>query len=192
MLLVAMVNTATMLLAVLVKVKDLVGFMVNSIVNAAISENEKLVLLWSFHDNKDFDAGAKTYQQCTESTAQQLHHLKMIRLLVLCLLLHAATASSEVTEGSGGEGIDDEDLYNEKLSPGQTSNLGKSAPGSTVDRSTGETSDQFSLIVIAIAVTLLALSVAVVIAVMLARRHMHNRQQGIYSVPTEQDQKAPV
>lgn len=106
--------------------------------------------------------------------------MKMMRLLFLCLLLPAASALSEDTEGSAG-GLDDEDLYERK---GVLTNVG---PGS-VGKTTGEedTSDQFTLIVIIVAVTVLTLSVAAVVAIMLVRRHMHNRQQGIYSVPTEQ------
>ncbi|XP_062278672.1 uncharacterized protein si:dkey-262k9.2 isoform X2 [Scomber scombrus] len=108
-------------------------------------------------------------------------HLKMMRLLFLCLLLPAATALSEDNEGSAVGGLDDEDLYDQK---GILTNI---APGS-VGKTKGEedTSDQFTLIVIIVAVTVLTLSVAAVVTIMLVRRHMHNRQQGIYSVPTEQ------
>ncbi|XP_053183173.1 uncharacterized protein si:dkey-262k9.2 isoform X2 [Scomber japonicus] len=108
-------------------------------------------------------------------------HLKMMRLLFLCLLLPAASALTDDSEGSAVGGLDDEDLYERK---GVLTNMG---PGS-VGKTTGEddTSDQFTLIVIIVAVTVLTLSVAAVVAIMLVRRHMHNRQQGIYSVPTEQ------
>ncbi|XP_041798943.1 uncharacterized protein si:dkey-262k9.2 isoform X2 [Chelmon rostratus] len=117
-------------------------------------------------------------------------HLKMMRFLFLCLLLllPAATAVSEELEGSADGGLDDEDLHEETLIPNVR---GRPASGSLADKTTGEdkTSDQFTLIVIVVVVTALTLSVAAIVTIMLVRRHMHNRQQGIYSVPTEQDQK---
>ncbi|GAA6224968.1 uncharacterized protein si:dkey-262k9.2 isoform X2 [Lates japonicus] len=119
-------------------------------------------------------------------------HLKMMRLLFVCLLLllPAATAVSEESEGSADDEIDDEDLYAtvKKYPNGH-------APGSSmVDKTTGEAekSDQLTLIVIVVAVAVVALSVAVIVAVLLVRRHMHSRQQGVYSVPAEQDQKGAV
>ncbi|XP_042346031.1 uncharacterized protein si:dkey-262k9.2 isoform X2 [Plectropomus leopardus] len=117
-------------------------------------------------------------------------HLKMMRLLFLCLLLllPAATAVSDDLEGSTDDGLedDDEDLHSQDVSP----ELGNSA----ADKTTGveKTEDQFTLIVIVVAVAVLALSIAAIVTVMLVRRHMHNRQQGIYSVPTEQDKKGAV
>ncbi|XP_044216366.1 uncharacterized protein si:dkey-262k9.2 isoform X2 [Thunnus albacares] len=119
-------------------------------------------------------------------------HLKMMRLLFLCLLLPAATAFSEEGEGSAvGALDDDEDLFDQKVDSGI---LTKGDPGSVVGKTTGaeDTSDQFTLIVTVVGVTVLTLSVAAVVTIMLVRRHMHNRQQGIYSVPTEQDQKGAV
>lgn len=67
-------------------------------------------------------------------------------------------------------------------------------PHSVVDKATGVkgTMDHLTLIVIVVAVTVLTLSVATVVSIMLVRRRMHRRQQGIYSVPTEQDQKVSV
>ncbi|XP_071751461.1 uncharacterized protein LOC139908606 [Centroberyx gerrardi] len=118
----------------------------------------------------------------------------MMRLLFLCLLLPAATASSEESEGSAVEGLDDEDLFKSNEIPGQKSILVESDPGSIVDKTTGvaETSDQFTLIIIVVAVSVVALSVAAIVAIVLVRRRMHNRQQGIYSVPAEQGQKGAV
>ncbi|XP_070691147.1 uncharacterized protein [Pempheris klunzingeri] len=116
----------------------------------------------------------------------------MMRLLFLCLLLlPAATAVSEETEGSADAGLDDEDLFVKDVNPGVNAKL---PSGSAVDRTTGVegSSDQFTLVVIIVAATVVTLSVAAVITIMLVRRHMHSRQQGIYSVPTEQDQKMAV
>ncbi|XP_076593797.1 uncharacterized protein LOC143324886 [Chaetodon auriga] len=113
----------------------------------------------------------------------------MMRFLFLCLLLllPAATAVSKDVEGSADGGVDDEDLQGEEiLIPDVRDRL-----GSLVDKTTGadKTSDQFTMIVIIVVVTALTLSVAAIVTIMLVRRHMHNRQQGIYSVPTEQEQK---
>lgn len=120
-----------------------------------------------------------------------------MRLLFLCLLLllPAATAVSkedkEEKEGSADDG-DDEDSYESVNTRDNTLD-----PHSVVDKATGveETMDkrnQLTLIVIVVAVTVLTLSVATVVSIMLVRRRMHSRQQGIYSVPTEQDQKVSV
>nr|XP_046255488.1 uncharacterized protein si:dkey-262k9.2 isoform X2 [Scatophagus argus] len=121
----------------------------------------------------------------------QTEHLKMMRLLFLCLLLllPAATAVSEEDEGSADEDVDDEDLIEGKtVIPHGRSNIGSdSLAGKTTG--TEESSDHFTLIVIVVAVTTLTLSVATLVTIMLVRRHMHSRQQGIYSVPTEQDHK---
>ncbi|XP_056236696.1 uncharacterized protein si:dkey-262k9.2 isoform X1 [Seriola aureovittata] len=122
-------------------------------------------------------------------------HLKMMRLLFLCLLLlPAATAGSEEKEGSADDDIDDEDLYG-KTGAGFPDVHSKRAQGPTfVDKTTGEEekSDQLTLIIIVVAVAVVALSVAAIVTIMLVRRRMHSRQQGVYSVPTEQDQKGAV
>ncbi|KAJ3598353.1 hypothetical protein NHX12_001863 [Muraenolepis orangiensis] len=49
-----------------------------------------------------------------------------------------------------------------------------------IDKTTAatEASDQFTVIVVGVAVAMVALSVAVIVAIQLARRHMHSRQQG--------------
>ncbi|XP_053289541.1 uncharacterized protein si:dkey-262k9.2 isoform X1 [Pleuronectes platessa] len=138
----------------------------------------------------------------------------MMRLLFLCLLLllPAASAASEDTEGSGVDEMDDEDLTTKKgvaipnsggssvldKTTGEEDKSGVAIPnsgGSTVlDKTTGEEdkSDQLTVIIIIVAVCVLALSVATIITVLFVRRRMHSRQQGIYSVPAEQDNKGPV
>ncbi|CAJ1061664.1 uncharacterized protein si:dkey-262k9.2 isoform X1 [Xyrichtys novacula] len=121
-------------------------------------------------------------------------HLKMMRLLFLCLLLllPAATVSQD-QEGSGDDGVDDEDGYLDTVGSDKSDNR---AAGTNVDKTTGvedSTEDnKFTLIVIIAAVAVLTLSVAAIVTIMLVRRHMQYRQQGIYSVPAEQDQKGAV
>ncbi|XP_060906693.1 uncharacterized protein si:dkey-262k9.2 isoform X1 [Labrus mixtus] len=119
----------------------------------------------------------------------------MMRLLFLCLLLllPAATAVSEVTEGSGDFDVDDEDLVGRNV----ISDILRDHPSvSNADKTTGvdETSEdnKFTLIIVITAVTVLTLSVAAIVTIMLVRRKMQYREQGIYSVPTEQDQKRAV
>ncbi|XP_058504293.1 uncharacterized protein si:dkey-262k9.2 isoform X1 [Solea solea] len=176
----------------------------------------------SFHDNKDLCVGAATYQQCVKtilnsSSLKFTHkssvlettttfslsggrcslacvtpteHLKMMRLLFLCvlLLLPAATAVSDESEGSGDDDTDDEDLS--KINDVHNKH---SRGSSTVDKTTGEeNTDQLVLVITVVAVAVVALSVAAIVAVMLVRRRMHSRQQGVYSVPTEQDHKGGV
>lgn len=114
----------------------------------------------------------------------------MMRLLLLCLLLPTATAYSEDRDdlnGSGDEPDDEDLLYSAEKK--NISNFGGS-PGKT----TGEdsNSDQITLIVIVVAVVVVALSVAAVIAYILVRRRMNKQQQGIYTVPIDQDKKEAV
>ncbi|KAM4601090.1 uncharacterized protein ACJ7VT_020926 isoform 1-T1 [Polymixia lowei] len=128
------------------------------------------------------------------NSGQQLNiynHLKMMRLLFLCLLLPAATASSsEETEGSTGEEFDDEDIVKPNRIVDVGSELPDTDPGS-VDKTTGvENKSDQSIVIIITAVSLVALSVAVIVATVLVRRHINNREQGVYSVPAEQGQKA--
>ncbi|KAM4601091.1 uncharacterized protein ACJ7VT_020926 isoform 2-T2 [Polymixia lowei] len=115
----------------------------------------------------------------------------MMRLLFLCLLLPAATASSsEETEGSTGEEFDDEDIVKPNRIVDVGSELPDTDPGS-VDKTTGvENKSDQSIVIIITAVSLVALSVAVIVATVLVRRHINNREQGVYSVPAEQGQKA--
>ncbi|XP_051921526.1 uncharacterized protein si:dkey-262k9.2 isoform X2 [Hippocampus zosterae] len=115
----------------------------------------------------------------------------MMRLLLLCVLLSSATVFSDEIEGSTYDGQDDEDSFEENE---MTEVQDRNDSGTFVDKTKGEevTTDQLTLIVIIGTVSVLALSVAVIVAVMVVRRRMHKQQQGIYSVPTEQDQKGAV
>ncbi|XP_061531068.1 uncharacterized protein si:dkey-262k9.2 isoform X2 [Phycodurus eques] len=118
-------------------------------------------------------------------------HLKMMRFLLLCLLLPTPTVFSDEIEGSAVDGQDDEDLFEEyEITEVQDRNNSDTF----VDKTKGaeDKTDHYTLIVIIVAVSVLTLSVAAIVAVMLVRRRMHKQQQGIYSVPTEQDQKGAV
>lgn len=108
-----------------------------------------------------------------------------MRLLLLCLLLPTATAYSEGINGSGDDSLpDDEDIY-PTINPKY---------GGNPDKTTGEDSDsdQITLTIIVVAVVVLALSVAAVIAYILVRKRMNKQQQGIYTVPIDQDKKEAV
>lgn len=108
-------------------------------------------------------------------------------MLFLCLLLlPAATAFSEETEGSANGDVDDEDGIEEETVIAETAGIDLIA-----DKTTGAEGnpDQITMIVIIVAVAALTLSVSAIVTIMLVRRHMQKREQGIYSVPTEQDQK---
>ncbi|XP_057690271.1 uncharacterized protein si:dkey-262k9.2 [Corythoichthys intestinalis] len=123
--------------------------------------------------------------------ASLLQHWKMMRLLLVCLLLPTATVFSEEFEGSTFEGFDDEDALEENVIEGV---LDTDDSEMIIDKSKGpnDKTDQFTLIVIIGTVSVLTVSVTAIVAVMLVRRQMHKQQQGIYSVPTEQDQKGAV
>ncbi|XP_075882647.1 uncharacterized protein LOC142888321 isoform X3 [Nelusetta ayraudi] len=118
------------------------------------------------------------------------NHLKMMRLLFLCLLLlPAATGVSQPNEGSADGDMDDEDLNEELVIPKSRADQGHDMhAGKTVG--TEDSSDQLTMIVIIVAVAALTLSIGAIVTIMLVRRHMQHRQQGrIYTVPIEQRQK---
>ncbi|XP_034408915.1 uncharacterized protein si:dkey-262k9.2 isoform X2 [Cyclopterus lumpus] len=110
----------------------------------------------------------------------------MMRLLFLCLLLMlpAAPAVSEETEGSADGGLDDDE---DSVRPKDRDLHGPAEPVGGK-----ETHDHLTLIIIIVAVVVLTLSGAAIITLLLVRRRLHNRQQGIYFVPAEQDQKGAI
>ncbi|XP_033957536.1 uncharacterized protein [Pseudochaenichthys georgianus] len=109
----------------------------------------------------------------------------MMRLLFLCLmlLLPAASAVSELEGSADGVPDDDDDDEDSVIPKPLDARLAESVT---------EGPDQFTLIIIIVAVAVLTISGAAIIITMLVRRKMRNREQGIYSVPTEQDQKGTV
>uniref|UniRef100_A0A096MDJ5 Syndecan/Neurexin domain-containing protein n=1 Tax=Poecilia formosa TaxID=48698 RepID=A0A096MDJ5_POEFO len=131
---------------------------------------------------------------CVSFSCSSLQHLKMMRLLFLCvlLLLPAATVLSEDLEGSADDYIgsyskdsDDEDIAKSREIP--------QVEGSQAENEgTKEGQSQMTLIVIAAVVAVVALSVIAVAAIMLMKRQKLKQMQGIYSVPTEQNEKGTV
>ncbi|XP_043973455.1 uncharacterized protein si:dkey-262k9.2 isoform X2 [Gambusia affinis] len=110
----------------------------------------------------------------------------MMRFLFLCvlLLLPAATVLSEDLEGSADDS-DDEDFVMRKHIP--------HVEGSQAENEgTKENPSQMTLIVISVVVAVVALSIIAVAAVMLMKRQKLKQQQGIYSVPTEQNEKGTI
>ncbi|XP_014056954.1 uncharacterized protein si:dkey-262k9.2 [Salmo salar] len=126
----------------------------------------------------------------------------MLRLLFLCLIVTlrgAAASSEEESEGSADAADgDDEDLFTLNVIPNLRNNYVFIEPETNdivdTNKATGEkvAEDGFTTIVIIVAVSVVALSIAVIVAVVLVRRRMHNRPQGIYSVPAEQGMKGTV
>ncbi|KAM4568455.1 uncharacterized protein V3H82_012640 isoform 1-T3 [Fundulus diaphanus] len=114
----------------------------------------------------------------------------MMRLLFLCvlLLLPAATVLSEEFEGSADES-DDEDMIVRKDVRFHTK---QETPyeGSHSDESRQESPIPIPIIIAV--VVLVALSVIAVVAIMLMKRRKLKQQQGIYSVPVEQNHKEAV
>ncbi|XP_052472358.1 uncharacterized protein si:dkey-262k9.2 isoform X6 [Carassius gibelio] len=121
----------------------------------------------------------------------------MLRLLFLFLILGGAAATSEDTEGdSSGDVMDDEDyvfkgkvvhtVYSDPV------NIPKQSPGS--DKSTGEdaANEGGTLVIILAAVSVIVLAIGGIVAIVLFRRYLQSREQGVYSVPAEQGQKAAV
>ncbi|KAK9962473.1 hypothetical protein ABG768_007836 [Culter alburnus] len=121
----------------------------------------------------------------------------MLRLLILFLILQGSAATSEDTEGnSSGYLGDDEDGdgYSKEVSRKidlVESEGPKANPGT--DRSTGDddaTGGTLVIIIAAVSVTVLA--IGSIVAIVLFRRYLQSREQGVYSVPAEQGQKAAV
>ncbi|XP_077063997.1 uncharacterized protein LOC143715949 [Siphateles boraxobius] len=118
----------------------------------------------------------------------------MLRLLILFLIVQGSAATSEDTEGNSS-GTDDEDgdgniheVRNEGRSvksEGHEESLG-------LDKSRGEEDGGGTLIIIIAAVSVTILSIGGIVAIVIFRRYLQNREQGVYSVPVEQGQKASV
>ncbi|XP_038125454.1 uncharacterized protein si:dkey-262k9.2 isoform X2 [Cyprinodon tularosa] len=108
----------------------------------------------------------------------------MMRLLFLCalLLLPAAIVLSEDFEGSADDS-DDEDMV-------QSRNM--DFVGGAPPENDNPQESQMTLIIIAVLGTAVALSVIAIGAVFLMKRQKLKQQQGIYSVPTEQNQKETI
>jgi len=113
------------------------------------------------------------------------------------MILGAVLASSEENEGSADSEIDDEDLVQTDVNPG--GKLLEAEPGEagvdpvdtekTIANPDKQKKDEFIIIVIVASVGVVGLILAIVAAVLVKRRMDSKRQQGVYSVPTEQGQK---
>ncbi|KAK7172080.1 hypothetical protein R3I93_004394 [Phoxinus phoxinus] len=123
----------------------------------------------------------------------------MLRLFILFLILQGSAAASDDTEGnsSGNDGpyVDDEDFGNKMTEGRSGSPLLESegpvaSPGS--DRSKGDEAGGDTLVIIIAAVSVAILAIGGIVAIVLFRRYLHRREQGVYSVPVEQGQKAAV
>ncbi|CAM4555332.1 unnamed protein product [Leuciscus chuanchicus] len=112
----------------------------------------------------------------------------MLRLLILFLILQGS-AATEDTEGnsSGGYGDDEDDDGDIKEINGRVLEAG---PG--LDKSTGDEDAGGTLVIIIAAVSITVLAIGAIVAIVLFRRYLQNREQGVYSVPVEQGQKAAV
>ncbi|KAK7156738.1 hypothetical protein R3I94_006698 [Phoxinus phoxinus] len=125
----------------------------------------------------------------------------MLRLFILFLILQGSAAASDDTEGnsSGNDGpyVDDEDFEGgDKINKGRSgsplleSEGPVASPGS--DRSKGDEAGGDTLVIIIAAVSVAILAIGGIVAIVLFRRYLHRREQGVYSVPVEQGQKAAV
>ncbi|KAK2880801.1 hypothetical protein QQF64_008889 [Cirrhinus molitorella] len=121
----------------------------------------------------------------------------MLRLLILFLILRGAAATSEDLEvNSSGDDIDD-DEDGEAVAKPRRPELAVPAespgasPGS--DKSTGDDANEGgTLVIIIAAVSVAVLAIGSIVAIVLFRRYLQSREQGVYSVPAEQGQKAAV
>lgn len=117
----------------------------------------------------------------------------MLRLLILFLILQGSAATSEDTEGnsSGTYGDDEDGDGYRKEGRKLEVDVPKASPGS--DKSTGdEEAAGATLVIIIAAVSVTILVIGAIVAIVLFRRYLQSREQGVYSVPAEQGQKAAV
>ncbi|XDV31972.1 hypothetical protein PO909_002887 [Leuciscus waleckii] len=115
-----------------------------------------------------------TYFASTDFTGRFRVNKKMLRLLILFLIL----------QGSGDDEDGDGDI---KEINGRALEAG---PG--LDKSTGDEDAGGTLVIIIAAVSITVLAIGAIVAIVLFRRYLQNREQGVYSVPVEQGQKAAV
>lgn len=121
----------------------------------------------------------------------------MLRLLILFLILQGSAATSEDTEGypSGFGDDEDGDGDSKNVRTIALNTIGsegpEASPGS--DKSTGDDDAAGgTLIIIIAAVSVAVLVIGSIAAFVLFRRYLQSREQGVYSVPAEQGQKAAV
>ncbi|XP_067306396.1 uncharacterized protein si:dkey-262k9.2 [Pseudorasbora parva] len=124
----------------------------------------------------------------------------MLRLLFLFLIIQGSAVKSEDTEGtSSGSFGDDEDADDEYSSDvinpyngvQVKSEVPEADPG--LDKSTGgEEAGGTTLVIVIAAVSVTVLAIASIVATVFFRRYLQRREQGVYSVPAEQGQKAAV
>ncbi|MCI4386099.1 hypothetical protein PGIGA_G00058230 [Pangasianodon gigas] len=107
----------------------------------------------------------------------------MLRLLLLALLLTVKADKSD-RDGSG-DGFQDDD---EEQGDDQEIQFGQHASVKN-DREDVDNEEGNTTFIIIAAVSVVALTIVAIIAVVLFRRHLKRREQGVYSVPVEQGQK---
>ncbi|XP_049323028.1 uncharacterized protein si:dkey-262k9.2 [Astyanax mexicanus] len=122
----------------------------------------------------------------------------MLRLLLLGLLL-TLTALKPLTadpdEGSGDFATDDDELDDVELAETSsgTGDLGEefTERGNSQKQGSKDEDGTTTIIIIA-AVSVVALTIVAVLAVLLFRRHLKNREQGVYAVPVDQVEKGGI
>ncbi|XP_036395151.1 uncharacterized protein si:dkey-262k9.2 [Megalops cyprinoides] len=122
----------------------------------------------------------------------------MFRFLILCLILRVSVSSNE-NEGSGDIGDDEDYEIPTEIIKSERSNVnhmerndGEAGLDGNADKAQGSNEDGFTTIIIIAAVSVVALAAVAIAAILLVRRHMQTRQQGVYSVPAEQTQKGAI
>ncbi|KAF4086378.1 hypothetical protein AMELA_G00104970 [Ameiurus melas] len=107
----------------------------------------------------------------------------MLRLLLLTLLLTVMAATLDSEDSVSGDGVytDDETEEEEPIKETRAEEV-KNEFEDDID-------DGSNTIIIIAAVSVVALTIVAITAVVIFRRHLQRREQGVYSVPVEQGQK---
>ncbi|XP_072547578.1 uncharacterized protein [Salminus brasiliensis] len=116
----------------------------------------------------------------------------MLRLLLLTLFL-TVTALKDLNDPPEGSADYDTDDEQDDEIDGTSSGTGflKNEGFEKHDKSSAD-DDGITTIIIIAAVSVVALAIIAVLAVLLFRRHLKNREQGVYDVPAEQGQKEAI
>ncbi|XP_065136739.1 uncharacterized protein [Paramisgurnus dabryanus] len=124
-----------------------------------------------------------------------LKNKKMLRLLFVFLILRCAAVASEDIESSGKCGDEnsddecDETAISRRLPMNDNPGLDQRSKGE-MDESKAD--EKGTLIIVIAAVSVVALAIVAVIAIVFFRRYLRSQEQGVYTMPVDQVQKAAV
>ncbi|XP_055053078.1 uncharacterized protein [Misgurnus anguillicaudatus] len=125
-----------------------------------------------------------------------LKNKKMLRLLFVFLILRCAAVAAQEIESSGNACGDEnnDDECDDTVTPRRTRPLSDAGfdqmSKGEIDESKAD--EKGTLIIVIAAVSVVALAIVAVIAIVFFRRYLRSQEQGVYTMPVDQVQKAAV